>query len=70
MTQVQKLFSKNLKKLRIRKDLTQEELAEKLNISVRYVQRLEGRDCPNVKINTIAVLSKILNAKLVEFFED
>lgn len=69
LAQVRKLFSKNLKRLRNRKGLTQEELAEKLDISVRYVQQLEGINCPNVKIDTIAVLAKALGARFVDFFE-
>ena len=70
MTQIRKVFSKNLKRLRKRKGLTQEELAEKLEISVRYVQQLEGINCPNVKIDTIAVLAKTLGAKPADFMEN
>lgn len=50
--------------------MTQEELAEKLGISVRYVQQLEGIRCKNVKIDTIATLGKAIGAKPAEFFED
>lgn len=49
--------------------MTQEELAEKMNINTRYVQRLEGQNCPNVKIDTIATIGKLLDAKPEEFFE-
>lgn len=70
MTQIRRIFSKNLKKLRKRKGLTQEELAERLDISVRYVQQLEGRNCPNVKIDTVAVIAKAVTAKVFEFFVD
>lgn len=69
MTQIRKTFSRNLKRLRDRKGLTQESLAERLDISVRYIQQLEGRNCPNVKIDTIAAIAKVLGAKPVEFFE-
>lgn len=65
-----KVFSKNLKRLRIRKNLTQEELAAKLRIDVRYVQQLEGKNCPNVKIETIAALAKALSAQPFEFFQE
>ncbi|MGE0525477.1 MAG: helix-turn-helix domain-containing protein [Bdellovibrionales bacterium] len=67
MTQIRKIFSKNLKRLRNRKGLTQEDLAERLDISVRYIQQLEGKNCPNVKIDTIAAIAKILNTKPEEF---
>ena len=69
MTPIRKTFSRNLKRLRDRKGLTQENLAERLDISVRYIQQLEGRNCPNVKIDTIAAIAKALSAKPVEFFE-
>ena len=68
--QIRKLFSKNLKQLRTKKNLTQEELAEKLDISVRYIQQLEGRNCPNVKLETIADLAKALSGKPIEFFRE
>lgn len=53
-----------------RKGLTQEQLAEKLGISVRNIQHLEGIRCKNVKIDTIAVLAKALGTKTAEFFEE
>jgi transcriptional regulator with XRE-family HTH domain len=60
MTKTRRAFSKNLKKIRTEKELTQEELAEKLGISVRYVQLLEGKNTPNVKLDTVEALSKAL----------
>lgn len=33
-------------------------------------QLLEGVNCPNVKIDTIAILAKALGAKAINFFED
>jgi transcriptional regulator with XRE-family HTH domain len=53
----------------MRKKLTQDELAAKLQINTRYVQMLEGSNCPNVKIDTIAELAKALGVKAVDFFE-
>lgn len=70
MTQIRKFFSRNLKRLRLKKGFTQDELAEKLDISVRYVQRLEGAQCPNVKIETIAILAKALGAKPSDFLAE
>lgn len=56
--------------LRTRKGLTQEELAEKLGIAVRYIQQLEGKNCPNVKLDTIAVFAKALGVKPADFLEN
>lgn len=68
MTKIRKKFSKNLKKLRETKGKTQEELAESLNISARYIQQLEGKKTPNVKLDTIEALAKALKVKPIDFF--
>ncbi len=70
MNAIRKIFSKNLKRLRKRSGLTQEELAEKLDITPRYIQHLEGRNCPSVGIDKIADLARTLKAKPRDFFED
>ena len=70
MTQIRKKFASNLKKIRENKGFTQEELAEKLDISVRYVQTLEGKKCPNVKLDTIAALAKVLGVKPSVFLNE
>ena len=59
MSILRKKFSQNLKKQRINLNLTQEDLAEKANISVRYIQLLESSKVPNVKLDTIYKFSKI-----------
>jgi len=69
LAQIRKVFSRNLKRLRGRKGLTQEGLAEKLDIIARYVQQLEGINCPNVILDTIAAIAKTLGAKPIDFFE-
>lgn len=50
--------------------MTQEELAEALGISARYLQHLEGKNYPSVGLDKIADLAKVLKAKPKEFFED
>ncbi|MCO5141496.1 MAG: helix-turn-helix domain-containing protein [Oligoflexia bacterium] len=70
MNEQRKIFSKNLKRLRKKKNFTQELLAERLGINTRYVQRLEGSKCPNVKIDTMATLAHVLNVKIYDFFRD
>ncbi len=69
MTKIRKSFSRNLKKFRIDKGYTQEQFAEKLGISVRYIQQLEGKNTPNVKIDTIQILAKELKVKPYEFLQ-
>ena len=68
MTNLRKKFAKNLKEIRKSKNLTQEQLAERLNISVRYVQVLESKNCPNIKLDTMSKLAKALKAKPIDFW--
>lgn len=69
MTKVRKSFAKNLKKFRLDKGYTQEQFAEKLGISVRYIQQLEGKNTPNVKIDTLELLAKELKVKPYELLQ-
>ena len=57
-------FSKRLRELRIKKQLTQERLAEIADISYKNVQYLESRNptCPS--LITLNKLAKALNIKL------
>lgn len=50
--------------------MTQERLAEALGITPRYLQHLEGKNCPSVGLDKIALLARTLKAKPKEFFED
>ena len=68
MSKIRIQFSKRLKLIRQEKGLTQEDLAELLGISVRYVQQLEGKSTPNVKLDTIEMLAKALKVKPKDFF--
>lgn len=68
MGKLRKTFSANLKLLREQRNLTQEELAEKLKTSARYIQSLESKNPPNVKIDTIESLAKALKVSPKKFF--
>ena len=62
---IKKILSSNLKKYRAKLDLTQEEAAEKADLSLNYWQRLEmvsQDDLPSIP--TLGVISKVLNCKL------
>ena len=59
-----------LKILRKRYDLTQEEMSEKIGMDIRYYQRLESAKPNAVKIDTIEKISKALKispSKLLDF---
>ncbi len=67
-----KKFGKNVKIERIKKDLTQEQLAEIMNVSQNYIANIE-RGKANMSLAKIYELSKYLNVnieKLLIFSEN
>jgi transcriptional regulator with XRE-family HTH domain len=61
-------LGRNLAKLRKRKELTQERVAEKMEVSARYIQNLEaGDNFPTLPI--LAQLKGILHCSWDELFE-
>lgn len=69
MGALRKKFTKNLKAARVRRNISQEVLAEKLGINARYVQQLEGKNTPNVKLDTLEKLAKALSLKPFELLQ-
>jgi transcriptional regulator with XRE-family HTH domain len=60
---------KKIKELRKRRGFTQEKLAEVAEIDYKYLQRIEGKNPPNIKVETIGKLAKTLKvdpSKLLE----
>ena len=67
-----KKFGKNVKIERIKKDLTQEQLAEIMNVSQNYIANIE-RGKANMSLLKIYELSRYLNVKieqLISFLDD
>jgi len=56
-------FAKNLKFFREKAGLTQVEMADKLGITARYIQQLEGKRVPNVRLDTIEQVANALGVK-------
>lgn len=63
MGKIRQTFAKKLRFYRQKRKLTQEALAELLGISVRYVQLLESKSPPNVKLDTLETISGVLKVK-------
>ncbi len=64
------VVGKRIKEARQKIGLTQEELAEKAGVDYKYLQRMEGKAPPNLKLETIEKLAKALKispAKLLDF---
>ena len=69
-THIGATLSKKIKELRKKQGLTQERLAELTETSYKYIQRIEGKNPPDVRLTTVVRLAKALKvkpAKLIEF---
>ena len=65
---VKALFGLRIKELRKAKNLSQDALAEKADISSKYVSRIEmGQHFPT--INTLIKIAEVLDVELKDFFE-
>ncbi len=63
------VFSKNVKLLRNKKKLTQEQLAEMSDLSISYVKQIEScKDFKNMTLTTMLKLSKALNTTINDLF--
>ena len=60
-------MSKRIKRLREERDFTQEKFAEIAGIDYKYLQKIEGKNPPNIKIETLERLANALAITLPEF---
>ena len=63
-------LGKKIKELRKKRGFTQEELAELIKTSYKYLQRIESKNPPDIRLTTIIKLAKALKitpSKLIEF---
>jgi transcriptional regulator with XRE-family HTH domain len=62
-------LSRGIKRLRKRYLWTQRKLAVKAGISVRYLQRIESKNPPNVTIDTIKKIADVFRRGMPDLFE-
>lgn len=68
MRDVKELFGLRVRELRKRLNLSQEELAEKVKISPKYMSRIEmGHQFPSTEI--LSKLADVLDIEIRDFFE-
>lgn len=53
-------LGRKIKEFRRERKLTQEELAELIKTSYKYIQRIEGKTPPDIRLSTIEKLAKAL----------
>ena len=64
---VQALVARNLRRLRVQQNLSQENLAVDAEVDLSYISRLE-RGLENPTVGILERLAQALNAEIVEFF--
>ncbi len=57
-------FAGEIKKLRKKNGYTQQELAARADLEYKYIQRIEGKNPPNLRLETAEKLAKALSSKL------
>ena len=57
-------LGRKIKEFRGKRGYTQERLSELANIDYKYLQRIEGKNPPALKIDTIEKIAKALNLSL------
>ncbi len=62
-------FGQQVRTLRAQHKLTQEELAQLSHISLKYIQRIEGKNPPNVGLDTSEKLANGFKIPLWELFK-
>ena len=68
-TNIRIQLGKRIKKLRIKCSYTQEKLSDLAEIDYKYLQKIEGKNPPALKIDTIEKLAKALKVKPAELLK-
>jgi len=69
-TEINIKLGKKIKELRCKRKVTQEELAELIKTSYKYIQRIESKNPPDIRVSTIeriAIALKTSPARLFNF---
>ena len=67
---VYQLVSKNIKKQRKLKGLTQEQLAEKMNYSTQFISNIESKNHQTFSLGTLWRLSLVLDIDITLLFKE
>lgn len=68
MTKLRSLFGKRLRRIRRQHDLTQEQLAESLDVSVEFVSNMErGLNAPSFE--TLEKIARVLGLSVSALFD-
>ncbi len=59
-TKINSKLGKKIKELRCKRKVTQEELAELIKTSYKYIQRIESKTPPDIRLSTIERIATAL----------
>jgi len=62
-------FGRKVKEYREKRKVTQEQLAELIETSYKYIQRIESKTPPDVRLTTIIRLANALKVKPAELLK-
>lgn len=62
-------LGRKIKEFRRKRGITQEQLAELIDTSYKYLQRLESKNPPDIRLSTIIRLAKALRVKPAELLK-
>lgn len=62
-------LGRKIKEFRRKRGITQEQLAEMIKTTYKYIQRIEGKTPPDVRLSTIEKLAKALKVKPAELLK-
>ena len=65
------ILTRNIKYYRHKANMTQEQLAEKADLSVSYMKQIEsGKEFKNITFNTFSKIAKALNISVKQLFTE
>ena len=62
-------FGRKIKEVRQKRAMTQEQLAERIKTSYKYIQRIEGKSPPDIRLTTIERIATALKIKISKLIE-
>ncbi len=62
------LLARRIKKLREKKGYTQEKLADLTGIDYKYIQKIEGKNPPDIRVDTIEKIARALKTTCSNLF--
>ena len=67
---VYEIVSKNIKKQRHQKGLTQEQLAQKMSYSTQFISNIESKNHQTFSLGTLWRLALVLDIDIAELFKE